>query len=69
MTKDQTVFTCVLACTLVVVLTPHLFPRELTKPLPALPEMGPGCITDMFTGTMDCMYVFDDGTFIHKRGL
>jgi hypothetical protein len=42
---------------------------ELVPDLPRLPEVGAGCQTDMLTGVMDCLYVFDNGTFIHKMGI
>jgi hypothetical protein len=60
----------ILILTFVVEIACHFLHRvELVPDLPRLPEVGAGCQTDMLTGVMDCLYVFDNGTFIHKRGL
>lgn len=52
-----------------IVLGSHLWVRPLNvQPLlPELPSMRPGCVGDLTVGWLDCMYVFDNGTFLHSR--
>lgn len=46
----------------------HLWKRDIEPQLAPLPMTRPGCQADLLVGWVDCMTVFEDGTFIHTRG-
>lgn len=52
-----------------IVLGAHLWVRPLNvqPSLPDLPSMRAGCVGDPLTGVLDCMTVFDNGTFLRSR--
>lgn len=41
---------------------------EEAEHMAELGPASPGCKGDMLTGSLDCFYAFQDGTFIHKHG-
>ena len=58
----------IIICLGLLMLLPALWKHDISPALPTLPEMAPGCKADLLVGWLDCFVVFDDGTWIKKRG-